>query len=205
MTPYYEHAGITIYHGDCREVMPVVSADVMVTDPPYGMNYLSGWEARPIVNDESVVTRDEVLASWSPRPAIVFGRWSEPKPVGVHTCLTWDKGDWPGMGDLSLPWGPSTEEIYVIGRGFIGKRSGTLLRCDRKTGETVHPNEKPVELIRSLLDKCLPAWRVIDPFMGSGTTLRAAKDLGRRATGIEIEEKYCESAAKRLSQEVMFA
>lgn len=117
--------------------------------------------------------------------------------------LTWDKGDWPGMGDLRLPWGPSTEEIYVLGAGFVGRRSGSIVRADRCTGDTVHPNEKPLSLLVKLLQKCPPGM-IADPFMGSGTTLRAAKDLGRRAIGIEIEERYCEIAAKRLAQETLF-
>jgi len=117
--------------------------------------------------------------------------------------LTWDKGNWPGMGDLSLPWGPSTEEIYVLGSGFVGKRSGTVIRKDRLTGNTVHPNEKPVGLLHKLLNHC-PAGMVADPFCGSGSTLRAAKDLGRKSIGIEISEKYAELAARRLGQEVLF-
>lgn len=201
MKPYYDHAGITIYHGDCREVLPTVSADVLVTDPPYGMQYDSGWSGRSIAGDEDTGVRDAVLSLWGARPALVFGRWSCPRPERVRALLTWDKGNWPGMGDLSLPWGPSTEEIYVIGDGFVGKRTGTVLRFNR-TSAALHPNEKPVSLLETLLRAC-PHGVVIDPFMGSGTTLVAAKNLGRRAIGIEIEERYCEIAARRLSQEVL--
>lgn len=202
MTPYYDDGTCVIYHGDCREIDAWLAADVLVTDPPYGMSYSSGWKERPIANDGDTATRDAALELWGVKPAIVFGRWNLPHPRGAHTMLTWDKGDRPGMGDLSMPWGPSTEEAYVLGRGFVGKRGGTVVRVDRLTGEMTHPNEKPVTLLKLLLLKC-PVGVVADPFMGSGTTLRAAKDLGRRAIGIEIEERYCEIAAKRLAQEVL--
>lgn len=200
--PYYDHAGITIYHGDCREVLAWREAAALVTDPPYGMGYDSGWQSRPIANDHSTATRDEVLALWGDRPALVFGRWSCPRPAGVRHLLIWDKGDWPGMGDLSLPWGPSTEEIYVLGSGFIGKRSGSVLRVDRLTGAMLHPNEKPVPLLERLVGRC-PEGPIADPFAGSGRTLVAAKNLGREAVGVEIEERYCEVAARSLEQEVL--
>lgn len=201
MKPYYEADGITIYHGDCLEVLPSVAADVMVADPPFGMGYKSGWSGRSIAGDNSTAVRDAALVVWGERPALLFGRWDCQRPTGVRMLLTWDKGDWPGMGDLLLPWGPSTEEIYVLGSGFVGKRGGSVIRCDRLVGATLHPNEKPVPLLERLLCHC-PEGVVVDPFMGVGTTLVAAKQLGRRAIGIEIEERYCEIAARRLSQRV---
>lgn len=202
--PYYEHDGIAIWHGDCRTCQAWLTADVMVTDPPFGMKYNSGWKSRAIQNDGDTSARDEALEMWGGRrPALVFGRWDCPHPTNARMTLTWDKGDWPGMGDLSLPWGPSTEEIYVIGSGFIGKRGGSIVRADRLTGDTLHPNEKPVGLLTNLLQRCPPGV-VADPFMGSGTTLVAAKLSRRRAVGIEIEERYCEVAARRLSQGVLF-
>jgi DNA modification methylase len=201
VTPYYADDLVTIYHGDCREWMP--DADALVTDPPYGMAYESGWSGRSIRNDHDASARDDVLAKWSPRPALVFGRWSVDKPAGTRHVLIWDKGDWPGMGDLLLPWGPSTEEIYVIGHPFVGKRRASVIRDpNRPTGETAHhPTEKPVALMCRLIEATTGT--VLDPFMGSGSTLVAAKALGRRAIGIEIEERYCEIAARRCSQEVL--
>lgn len=204
MKPYYDRDGITIYHGDCREVEAWREADVLVTDPPYGMGYKSGWSGGSIVGDEDVSLRDAALAMWGGRPALVWGRWSEPRPDGVVARLVWDKGEWPGMGDLALPWGPSDEEVYVLGGGWVGSRSGTVLRFPRLgAAQMPHPMAKPVEILQRLLRNCVPAWVIADPFMGSGTTLVAAALEGRRAIGIEIEERYCEIAAKRLAQGVL--
>ena len=203
MKPYYDHGGVTIYHGDCLDGGAWLAADVLLTDPPYGMAHSSGWGARPIAGDEDTSTRDAALAMWGEKPGLVFGRWDCPHPAGARLALTWDKGDWPGMGDLALPWGPSTEEIYVLGGGFLGRRKGSVIRIARLTGDTRHPNEKPLALLEHLILRCPPGV-VADPFAGAGTTLVAAKNLGRRAIGIEIEERYCEIAAKRLAQEVLF-
>lgn len=208
MKPYFvdEQAGITIYHADSREILSQIwhHADVMISDPPYGINYECGWKkGRQIKGDSSTNERDAVLDLWAGSPALIFGRWSSPRPAGVRQILIWNKGDWPGMGDLSLPWGPSWEEVYVIGHGFIGTRKGSILHFPvaRPVPHQYHPTEKPVALMRSLVDST--EGTVIDPFLGSGSTIIAAKDLGRRAIGIEIEERYCEIAAKRLSQDVL--
>lgn len=202
MKPYYEQDGITIYHGDCLEIVPLVRASAIVTDPPYGMSYRSGWSEATVSGDETADVRDAVLRAWG-GAALVFGRWSVPRPAGTRVRLVWDKGEWPGMGDLRLPWGPSDEEIYVIGDGFTGKRTGTVLRVNRVGAALAdHPTEKPVALLQRLIDAC-PAGVILDPFMGGGTTLVAAKRLGRKAIGIEIEERYCEIAARRLAQGVL--
>jgi site-specific DNA-methyltransferase (adenine-specific) len=213
--PYYERGGITIYHGDCREILPTIHADVLVTDPPYGIAYKSsmtghngGTSLPGIVGDEDTSLRDWVLSQWA-GPALVFGTWKRAKPDGVKALLIWEKGDHVGMGDLSIPWKPNAEEIYVIGRGFTGKRGTSVLRVNAAVSWNSvgfgrkHPHEKPVALMRELIAKCPPG-AVVDPFMGSGAALEAAKLESRRAIGIEIEERYCEIAAKRLSQGVLF-
>ena len=204
MEPYYQDELITLYHGDCRQIDAWLAADVLVTDPPYGMSYTSGWQDRTIANDEDTSVRDAALAMWGEKPALVFGRWDQPHPIAARMCLTWDKGDWPGMGDLALPWGPSTEEIYVLGSGFVGKRSGSIVKGDRLTGETQHPNQKPLGLLQRLLAKC-PSGVVADPFAGSGSTLRACKDAGRKAIGVELDERYCKVIVARLAQENLFS
>lgn len=210
MTPYYDDGLVTIYHGDCREVTAWLDADVLVTDPPYGLNYESSWRPRRIEGDSDATVRDAALTLWGTRPALVFGQWSIPKPAGTKVCLIWDKGEAPGMGDLALPWGTSTEEIYVLGSGFVGARTGTVLRADRaNTGNRVdratnvnihHPNKKPTGLIRQLIERCPPGV-IADPFVGGGSTLRAAKDMGRSAVGVEKDERWCELAARSVSQE----
>ena len=219
MTPYYDDGeGIVIYHGDCREVLPTEApaADVIVTDPPYGMDFVAGkrcgdggwtsrWTGVPIAGDGTTAARDEALEWWGDRPALVFGSWKCPMPVGVREVLVWDKVVSTGMGALDIPWRPSWEAIYVIGHGFTGTRSHGVLRHSLPTlapERGYHPTVKPVDLMRALIRKC-PTGTVLDPFMGSGSTLRAAKDEGRRAVGIELSERYCEIAAKRLAQGVL--
>ncbi len=209
LNPYYDHAGITIYHGDCREMLRDVEATVVVTDPPYGISHSSSygasWKNTTIQGDTDTAIRDEVLAQLA-LPAAVCGTWKTPPVQGARGCLVWDKGPQFGMGDLRFPWKPSFELVYITGDGWEGRRDEGVLRFDghiswESLGRT-HPHEKPVALFRTILQKA-PAGIVLDPFAGSGASLVAAKDLGRKAIGIEIEERYCEIAAKRLAQEVL--
>src|ERR1039458_6930744 len=100
------------------------------------------------------------MPRWLGGPALVFGRWSIPRPAGTRMVLTWDKGEHVGMGDLTLPWKPNTEEVYVIGSGFIGHRGSSVLHYLARAGTVanggarVHPTEKPVGLMAALLAKC---------------------------------------------------
>ena len=210
MTPYYSDDHVTIYHADCLDIIDDLTFDVIVTDPPYGMSYVSNFgrtPTEPITGDGSTAARDTVLAR-AAVPALVFGRWSCARPEAVRQRLVWDKGASPGMGDLTIPWGPADEEIYVIGDGFIGKRRPNVLRVPGLAAgdaqRPAHPTPKPIPLMSMLIQACPEDWMILDPFMGSGTTLRAAKDLGRKAIGIEIDERYCEIAARRMGQEVLF-
>lgn len=196
--------------GDCTELIGDVSADSMATDPPYGMSYKSGhatdalWGAdRQIRGDETVAARDLVAAWAAPRPCLMFGTWKVARPAATRQVLIWDKGGALGMGALDIPWKPDHEEIYVLGKGFIGTRdSGSVIRCPpvqsmAKNGR-VHPTEKPVALMQVLCAK-LPGV-ICDPFMGSGTTLVAAIKLGRAAVGIEIDERHFETACRRVEE-----
>lgn len=204
MKPYYEEPGITIYHGDCRDILPFLPrVDLVLTDPPYGISFKSNWSNKfkdvEIENDASTELRDFIIDTFQNIPCLIFGSYKAQRPINIKMILIWEKGT-TGMGDLSLPWFPNTEEIYVIGGPWKGSRTSSVLR--HWIRNDFHPTEKPEKLIKDLLNKCIPG-TILDPFMGSGTTLRAAKDLGRKAIGIEIEEKYCEIAVKRLRQEVL--
>ena len=110
------------------------------------------------------------------------------------------------MGDLSIPWGPTDEEVYVLGGGWSGKRESSVLSVQMlMSGDSSrpdHPTPKPIPLMEILVKKCPPGV-IADPFAGSGTTLIAARNLGRTAIGVELEEKYCEIIAKRLDQQVI--
>lgn len=183
---------------------------ILVTDPPYGMAYKSNASKYKngikIIGDENTDSRDKAIHLFGDGPAIVFGTWRVPRPSKVRALLVWDKGDSPGMGDLSLPWGSSHEEIYVMGTGFFGKRKSSVLRFPGLSASDYnrpdHPTPKPIPLMKDLIANC-PSGIIVDPFMGSGSTLRAAKDLGRKAIGIELNERYCEIAAQRMLQEVL--
>src|SRR5580765_1128452 len=156
MKPYYDDGGITIYLGDCRDILPTIdtsAVDLVLTDPPYGISYSSGKTGHDggrslagIAGDEDSSLRDLIL-DWLSCPAIVFGSWKVARPYGCRAVLIWEKGDHVGMGDLSLPWKPNTEEIYIIGSGFLGHRGSSVLRYpapvtwNSTTNGRTHPHE----------------------------------------------------------------
>lgn len=210
--PYYADDKVTLYLGDCREITEWLGADVLVTDPPYGMALRSGWGGHQgdlrIGGDGTTGARDAALALWGDRPALVFARWNIPVPR-ARMRLTWDKGEHVGMGDLALPWKPNTEDVYVLGHGFSGHRGSSVLRgkavahfVEGAHLGRLHPTQKPISLLESLVEKCPPGV-IADPFAGSGSTLVAARNLGRHAIGVEIEERYAEIIAKRLAQDCL--
>ena len=204
MTLYYQDDHVTLYHGDClTEHREWLEADVLVSDVPYGVSYSSGWDNKfrkvTIANDETVAARDEALAAWGDRPALVFGSWKAPRPAATRAILIWDKGT-VGMGAMDIPWFPCTEEIYVLRKGFVGSRTSAVMRHVGRNQH--HPTEKPLPLMQQLVHKCPPG-TIADPFAGSGATLLAARNLGRKAVGVELEERYCEVIAKRLDQGVL--
>lgn len=208
MKPYYEDEHVTLYHGNCLEEAAWLEADVLITDPPYGMSFQSGHRGEafaPIAGDHSTAVRDDALKQWGDRPAAVFGTWRVPRPDGTKQVLVWNKhGVGPGMGNLALAFGTSHEEIYLL--GLWEKRSarrGSVITTESSpnglTTRIGHPTPKPVGLMEILV-AAAPLGTIADPFAGSGATLLAARNLGRRAIGVEIEERYCEIAAKRLDQ-----
>lgn len=212
MEPYYADDAVTLYHGDCREVSAWLSADVLMTDPPYGTQFSTdnpnggygrrqnaglGPEGFTIANDSGTETRDAVLALWgATRPALVFASPRLPEPPGTWADrLVWDKKR-PGMN--GGPWRYRHESIYVSA-GFIRTSNDSVSILTAWPDQTDHIHAKPLGLMVRLVATAPPGV-IADPFAGTATTLVAAAQLGRRCIGVEIDERYCEVAAKRFSQ-----
>lgn len=204
-TPYYDQDGIVIYHGDCLELLPMIGpVDLVLTDPPYnvGLDYSDG---------DNRSDYEQWCADW-------FGRL--PRPVlltpGTVNLAMWMRIEAPTW---TIAWvkpnqcSPSRiggfnawEPVLVYGR--LAKRIGhDTFSTAIKTKQSYvgdHPCPKDLHSWSRLMAMASDTGQtILDPFMGSGTTLRAAKDLGRKAIGIEIEERYCEIAVKRLAQQVL--
>lgn len=205
MEPYYKDEWVSLYHGDATEVVEWLAADVLVTDPPYGVAFRSARRKAEerfaaISGDDNLEIRDAVLSEWGDRPALVFGTWRRDRPTATRQRLVWAKGEDPGLGDLKMPWGYGDEEIYVLGNGWVGSRRTNVYRFPKvaSSNNPGHPTPKPVPLMEALIEHIPATWTISDPFAGSGATLIAARNLGRRAIGVELEEKYCEVIAKRM-------
>ena len=216
-TLYYQDDYVTLYHGDCLEITDWLEADVLVTDPPYGMSHaprgaydtLTGITHKPKVaenvhGDKTTDIRDSALVAWGDKPAMVFGTWRQPRPADVrHRLIWWKQGQSPGP--LNAAFMLQDEEIYILGKGW--KKSSPPMRSvlpttESRTSEVIkigHPTPKPVSLMEQLITRA-PDGIIADPFAGSGATLVAARNLGRKAIGVELEEKYCEIIANRISQ-----
>jgi site-specific DNA-methyltransferase (adenine-specific) len=221
VTPYYDEGGITIYHADCREVLPSISPDdvaLVLSDPPYGVSERTDRAAKgrgnkaachdfpPVHGDDQPfnpthLLRYPRLILWG---ANYYAHCLPPSPSWV----VWDKLD--GLTTTQRPIGFDDNADCEVAWTNCGgparliphRWKGMLMRAE--TAQRVHPTQKPVLLMAKLIEwRTDPGDLVLDPYMGSGTTLRAAKDMNRRAIGIEIEERYCEIAAKRLAQEVL--
>ena len=207
MKPYYEEPGITIYCADCRDVLPhLPKVDLVLTDPPYGIALESHRGSRwSVIGDETQDVGLWALHFLHKIPAVTFANPMRPWPGPWGQFLVWDKGPALGGGaDPARYWKLTWELIQVRMLGVLhGQRDSAVLRYwATPQMAALHPCQKPLPLIRYLLGKvCAPV--ILDPFMGSGTTLVAAKQLGRRAIGIEIERKYCDIAIERLRQEVL--
>lgn len=217
--PYYQDEWVTLYHGDCLEVTEWIKADVLVTDPPYGRAWRQGdtgtgrgWVSdrhEGIANDATTEARDSALALWGQRAAIVFGDLLLQPPADSRHVLIYDKGNDAGFTGAVGGYRRNAEAVYLVGPGHgsgLGGRSAVVStrtsaggNLARKTG---HPHTKPLDVLEVLLTHCPPG-TIADPFAGSGSTLVAAKALGRRAIGVELEERYCEIAARRLAQDVL--
>lgn len=210
MKPYYEDESVTIYHGDSREIAPHLDADVLVTDPPYGIRYSPSQNSKKAWGNKTFVGKTVVAGDdepFDPTPllrfptVVLFGanHYADKLPPS-SAWFVWDKRD--GMtsndfADCELVWSNLSGVARLLRHQWNG-----ALRASERGEPRLHPTQKPLILMRWILSNC-PEGSVLDPFMGSGTTLRAAKDLGRRVTGIDVDERYCEIAAKRCAQEVL--
>lgn len=214
MKPYYDDGAVTIYHGDCREILPTLRPDVVVTDPPYGIGADERQAARANRRHGKALapSRDYGSSDWDRRPPsrqdlaqilsvgrhhIIWGGnyFALPPSSG---WLVWDKDNGTnGYADCELAW----TDLPIAVRRIRFRWMGMLQELSEPRW---HPTQKPLPVMHWVLG-LLPALDavIVDPYMGSGTTLRAAKDLGRSAIGIEVDERYCEIAAKRCAQEVL--
>jgi len=204
-TPYFQDSAVTIYHGDCREILSEIGlVDLVLTDPPYGINYRHGTRKGGVTLgfDGHHIIGDETF--FDPAPYLKFPKvilWGAnhyaDKLPNSRGWLAWDKRCGIASNDQSdceLAW----TNFLTTARLFSRYWNGGGINEQR-----FHTNQKPIALMRWCIDLAADTQTVLDPFMGSGTTLRAAKDLNRKAIGIEIEERYCEIAAKRMAQSVM--
>lgn len=224
VTPYYKNQWCAVIKGDCREILPAMPDEfgLLVTDPPYGVNFQSNMRQDSwgeIVGDDGKLDVNECLSLaisklMAFRHLYVFGPCETDKlKVGTPAKLIWDKCVMT-PGNLNIPWGSQHEEIIFAvkvesekhkDRGFgnlsARLRRGSVIRCQRTMTANHHPTEKPVELLRQLIESSSVMYEsVLDPFCGSGSTLVAAQIESRYAVGIEYEERHCETAAKRLEQ-----
>ena len=218
--PYYERNGIVIYHGDCREILPLVKADCVVTDPPYGLNLGSHAGASDTRTRElrkgSYASYDDSQANLEGIVVPAVRAALEMTKRGAVFCAPTKVCYFPepsAIGGVYLPagcgrttWGFQNLALvmfYGVAPGLQNGASATMIRSTESAGINGHPCPKPFGWMRWLVNLAsMPGETILDPFMGSGTTLVAAKLEGRKAIGIEIEERYCEIAAKRLAQEV---
>lgn len=215
--PYYSDSHVVIYHGDCRQIIPLLGqVDLVLTDPPYGVNLGKKANNQRFDREEYGMIQDtpqEIIPMVSEVLSLCFrltnrlvmtpgvkNMFAYPQPLHVGSFY------YPSASGCN-PWGFSCwQPIFYYGKdpyGGKGSKPDSFMSTEasEKNG---HPCPKPIGQWKWLLDRVsLPAEKMLDPFMGSGTTLRAAKDLGRFCIGIELEERYCEIAARRMAQEVL--
>lgn len=206
MTPYYEQGGIRIYHGDCREILPRLPVTCIVSDPPYGIAYRGGTGGN-LIHTKGHRKQERVIGDDAPFDPSMLTRFDGVALFGAQhyyqrlpdggTFHIWDKrGDYRPVhtADFDTVW---------INRKEVGRIFRCVWRglCREVEAQDVihHPTQKPIKVMAWVIGMFTDS-EICDPYMGSGTTLVAAKRLGRHAVGIEINEKYCEIAAKRLSQ-----
>ena len=225
MKPYYQDDYVTLYHGDCREVLPTLAmVDLVVTDPPYIIGAVSagslgsksgGWadmmnsaawfsswyrQCDRLLKDNGAMW---TFLNWRTLPGVMRAAIDATMPI--TSVMVWDK-EWIGPGGCQ-GLRPSYELCALLAKpGFAIPDRGTRDVWRHKVGSykaSGHPAEKPVDLVQRIISTSATTGTVLDPFVGSGTTCVAAKALGISSIGVEAEERYCEIAARRLSQGVL--
>ena len=220
--PYWTGDGIDLYLGDCREVTEWLAADVLVTDPPYGRGWKQGHTSgrinsdahAGITGDLDTTVRDHALALWDARPVIVFGDLTLAPPPGNKQTLIYRKPPNAGHHGALAGFRRDVEGIYLVGPwpSVPGALTSSVLETRSRSqgnpsscqGRYGHPHAKPVDVMETLIAACPPG-TIADPFAGSGSTLIAARNQGRQAIGVEIDERYAERAARRLDQGILTA
>ena len=245
MTPYYEHDGVTLYLGDCREVLPQLDlqADCIVTDPPYGETSLAwdrwpdGWPTIVAAHTRSMwcfgslrmfLDRRDEFAGWKMSQDIV---WEKHNGSGFHddrfkrvheNAVHWYQGDWATIHHETPTTADAVRKVVrrkerppqmgAIERGHYVSEDGgprlmrSVLAVRSTHGYALHPTQKPQGILDPLVSyACPPGGLGLDPMAGSGSTLVALRGSGRRGVGIEVSERYCEVAARRLDQASLFA
>jgi site-specific DNA-methyltransferase (adenine-specific) len=203
--PYYQDPAVTIYHGDCRQLVPFLGKfDLLLTDPPYGINRdgqtpsngkhggrkayeFLGWD-----RDKPPAWLLQMLFSKAEKHIIWGGNYFADCLPAQGKWLVWDKGQRINQSDGELAYTSLPGAVRIL----------TVNRVALMADGAAHPTQKPLEIIKWCILQADFVETVLDPFAGSGTTGRAAKDLGKKATLIEREERYCEIAARRMAQEV---
>ncbi|KQW07631.1 hypothetical protein ASC66_01130 [Leifsonia sp. Root4] len=216
-TPYYQDELVTLYHGDCLEITEWLAADVLVTDPPYGsqpnsdkigygrkVDAATGFRGRVIANDVTTDVRDKALALWgAEKPRLAFATPRMPEPPGEWADrLVWDKRE-PGLN--GGPWRYTHELIFVGGSGWKRQSASSFSILSFPSGngsweKAQHAHAKPVQLMESLILSA-PKGVIAEPFAGSGSTVVAARNLGRKIIAVELDERHCETTVKRLQQQ----
>lgn len=216
MSLYYRDDNVSLYLGNCLELTEWTTADVLITDPPYGRGWRQGdlGGARNaasidgIANDNDTSARDAALAMWGSKPAIVFGDLMlAPPSQNKLTCVYHKAHPTSGLRGAIAGVRRDAEAIYLIGKwsSGIGGRSSVFAARRAAAGAYGmvaeyggHPHTKATDVMEQLVK--ITEGTIADPFAGSGSTLIAARNLGRRAIGVELEERYCELIARRLDQ-----
>lgn len=218
ITPYYADDLVQLFHGDCREIDLWLTADVLLTDPPYGIAWKKGNNRKAgsrahagIVNDGDTAARDDILAMWGNRPAAVFGSLYAPFPPDHRQALVWRKPGDAGVVGSVTGWRRDVELVFLTGpwprrtarwSSVLDSGARMVGGANAPAARYGHPHAKPLDLMENLVMACPPGV-IADPFSGSGSTLVAAKLQGRRAIGVEMDERYCSMIASRLSQDAL--